>query len=142
MKILLVDNDQRFLSTTKKLFAKQSHYVLTVSRGSEVLEKLRVQNIHVVILDVEMPGMDGIEILKEIKKHFPMVQVIMLTRYGTVNSAADSLKFGAIDYLIKPLDAEELFKITAEAFDKRQRLEQKIHTKQIDVLKHQFGCSD
>ena len=142
MKILLVDDDKRFLSSTKKLFAKKGHYVLTASRVPVALEKLSVQNIHVVILDVKMPGVSGIEVLKKIKKHCPLVQVIMLTGHGTVDSAVDSLKIGATNYLIKPIDIEELLQKTEEAFEKRQRLEQKIRKTQIKVLEHKFKGID
>ena len=142
MKILLVDDDERFLSTTKKLFATKGHDVLTASKLPEALDKLGIQNIHGVILDVKMPGVSGIEFLKKIKKHFPLVQVIMLTGHGTVDSVADSLKFGATNYLIKPLDIEELLQKTEEAFEKRQRLEKRIRKTQIEVLEHQFKGID
>ena len=99
MKILLVDDDQNFLSIAKKRLAKRGHTVQTASNGTEVFEKLQAQNIHVVVLDVKMPGMSGIEILKEIKKNFPLVQVIMLTGVPTVGCAADCLKIGALKLL-------------------------------------------
>ena len=122
----------------KRLFAKKGHSVLTASRVSKAFEKLEAQNIHVVVLDVKMPGVNGVEVLKKIKKRFPLAQVIMLTGHGEVDTAADSLKFGAINYLIKPIDIEELLQKTEEAFEKRQRLEKKIRKTQIKVLEHQF----
>jgi len=84
----------------------------------------------VVVLDVKMPEMDGIETLKEIKKKFPMVEVIMLTGHATVESAIDGLKSGAGDYLMKPIDIEDLTSKIEEAFAKRQRLEEKIRLAQ------------
>ncbi|MBW2010158.1 MAG: response regulator [Deltaproteobacteria bacterium] len=130
MKMMLVDDEERYLSTTKKLLAKKGFDVLTAPSGADALDKLWKNNIHVVILDVKMPGMDGMETLKEIKKQFPLVEVIMLTGHATVESAVDGLKSGATDYLMKPADIDELIGKAEEAFAKRQRLEEKIRMAQ------------
>jgi len=126
MKIMLVDDEERFLITTKKLIEKKGYDVLTASSGAEALEKLRLHNIHVVILDVKMPGMDGAATLRHIKSDFPLVEVIMLTGHATVESAVDGLKSGATDYLMKPTDVGELLEKAEDAFEKRQKLEEKI----------------
>lgn len=130
MKMMLVDDEERFLSTTQKLLSKKGYDVLTASSGVEALEKLRLHNIHVVILDVKMPGMDGMETLKVIKKTFPLVEVIMLTGHATVESAVDGLKSGATDYLMKPTDVKDLILKAEAAFEKRQVLEEKIRVAQ------------
>ena len=128
--MMLVDDEERFLSTTQKLLSKKGYDVLTASSGAEALEKLRLHNIHVVILDVKMPGMDGMETLKVIKKTFPLVEVIMLTGHATVESAVDGLKSGATDYLMKPTDVKDLIRKAETAFEKRQVLEEKIRVAQ------------
>ena len=130
MKMMLVDDEERFLSTTKKLISRKGYEIVTASSGAEALEELGSSNIHVVVLDVKMPGMDGMETLKAIKKKYPLVEVIMLTGHGTVESAVDGLKSGATDYLMKPTDVNELIKKAEEAFEKRQRLEEKIRMAQ------------
>lgn len=130
MKIMLVDDELRFLTTTQKLLSKKGIDALTASSGTEAIEKLKTQIIHVVILDVKMPGMDGIATLKEIKREFPLVEVIMLTGHATVESAVDGLKSGATDYLMKPADIEDLIRKAEEAFNKRQILEEKIRMAQ------------
>jgi DNA-binding NtrC family response regulator len=130
MKIMLVDDEERFLTTTQKLLTKKGVDVVTAASGTEALEVLKGRHIHVVILDVKMPGMDGNETLKQIKTHFPLVEVIMLTGHATVESAIDGLKSGATDYLMKPTDINELIKKATEAFEKRQRLEEKIRLAQ------------
>jgi DNA-binding NtrC family response regulator len=130
MKMMLVDDEERFLSTTQKLLAKKGYDVVTASSGAEALEKLRLHNIHVVVLDVKMPGMDGIETLKAIKKTFPLVEVIMLTGHATVESAVEGLKSGATDYLMKPTDVKDLIQKAEDAFGKRQVLEEKIRVAQ------------
>jgi len=130
MKILLVDDEERFLATTQKLLAKKGINVVTAAGGAEALDLLKHKNIHVVILDVKMPGMDGNETLREIKARFPLVEVIMLTGHATVESAIDGLKSGATDYLMKPIGIDELIQKAAEAFEKRQHLEEKIRLAQ------------
>ena len=130
MKMMLVDDEERFLSTTKKLLVRKGYDVLTASSGAEALEKLGSHTLHIVILDVKMPGMDGMETLRAIKRRFPLVEVIMLTGHGTVESAVDGLKSGATDYLMKPMDVNDLIQKAEEAFEKRQRLDQKIRMAQ------------
>ncbi|MDH3356248.1 MAG: response regulator [Desulfobacteraceae bacterium] len=134
MKMMLVDDEERFLSTTQKLLAKKGYDVVTASSGVEALEKIRIHNIHVVILDVKMPGMDGNATLKEIKRQFPLVEVIMLTGHATMESAIDGLKSGAMDYLMKPTDIDEIILKAEEAFGKRQGLEEKIRVARMRKL--------
>ena len=126
MKIMLVDDEERFLTTTGKLLSRKGYTAITAVSGEEALEKLLSNDVHVVILDVKMPGMDGIKTLKAIKKLFPLTEVIMLTGHGTVESAVEGLRSGATDYLTKPADIEELLQKAQEAFAKRERLEEKI----------------
>jgi len=130
MKMMLVDDETRFLSTTKKLLARKGYEVMTASSGQEALETLKARTVHVVVLDVKMPGMDGIETLKKMKALYPLVEVIMLTGHATVESAVDGLKAGATDYLMKPTDINDLIEKTLEAFEKRKRLEAKIRLAQ------------
>jgi len=125
-KILLVDDEERFLNTTQKVLHKKGYEVFTATSGAAALKVLGEKNVDVAILDVKMPGMDGIATLKEIKRYHPLVEVIMLTGHGTFESAVEGLKSGATDYLTKPSDIAELLDKVAEAFEKRQRLEEKI----------------
>ena len=134
MKMMLVDDEERFLSTMKKLLARKRIDVLTATSGPEALEILREHNVHVVILDVKMPGMDGIATLKQIKRQYPMVEVIMLTGHATAESAVEGLKSGAADYLMKPAHIDELIRKAQEAYEKRQRLEEKIRVLQMRTL--------
>ena len=130
MKIMLVDDEERFLSTTKKLLEKKGYSVFTATGGESALKELETHTIHVVVLDVKMPGMDGIETLREIKHRYPLVEVIMLTGHATVESAVDGLKTGAIDFLMKPIGVDELIEKASDAFEKRQRMEEKIRMAQ------------
>lgn len=124
--MMLVDDEERFLTTTKKLLERKKIDVLTASSGADALELLRTNRVHVVVLDVKMPKMDGVATLREIKARFPMVEVIMLTGHATVESAIEGLKSGAVDYLMKPADMEEIVKKAEDAFHRRVDIEEKI----------------
>jgi DNA-binding NtrC family response regulator len=126
MRIMLVDDEERFLQTTQKMIVKKGYDAITATSGEECLKKLEEELVHVVILDVKMPGMDGVETLKHIKRRFPMVEVIMLTGHATAESAVEGLKLGATDYLTKPANMEDLISKAEEAFNKRIVLEEKI----------------
>jgi len=130
MKLLLVDDEERYLKTTKRLMEKKGYSVAVAKSGQEALELLQKRLIHVVILDVKMPGMDGNETLKAIKRLYPLVEVVMLTGHATVDSAIDGLKSGATDYLMKPADIDDIIEKAEEAYEKRRRLEEKIRTAQ------------
>jgi DNA-binding NtrC family response regulator len=120
--IMLVDDEERFLATTAKLLVRKGFDVVTATSGAEALQELAQLLIHVVVLDVRMPGMDGITVLKEIKKRFSQVEVILLTGHATVESAVEGLSAGASDYLMKPCNLDDLTSKVNEAFAKRQCL--------------------
>jgi DNA-binding NtrC family response regulator len=126
MRIMLVDDEEGFLFTTKKLLERKGIQVITASSGQEALEKLVGESVHVVILDVKMPGMDGVAVLKAIKSGYPLVQVVMLTGHGTVESALEGLRSGATDYLMKPIDIDELIAKADEAFVRWRIMGEKI----------------
>jgi DNA-binding NtrC family response regulator len=134
MRIMLVDDEERFVATTQKLLARKGIDVITATSGSEALEKLATANVHVVIMDVKMPGMDGLATLKAIKNQYPSIEVIMLTGHATVESAVDGLGAGAADYLMKPADIDELIAKAEEAYAKRKVLEEKIRVAQARVV--------
>jgi len=123
MRILLVDDEERFLSTTQKLLTRRGIETLTAVSGMEALEKLSKHDIHVVVLDVKMPVMDGVATLKEIKRRFPRVEVIMLTGHATVDAAVDGVKLGAMDFLMKPADIEELSRKVKVAFERHRKFQ-------------------
>jgi len=134
MKMMLVDDEERFLSTTRKLLEKKDYDVLTATSGADALELLRTNRVHVVILDVKMPGMDGVATLREIKRRFPMIEVIMLTGHATVDSAVEGMKSGAVDYLMKPADLEEIVAKATDAFQRRADIEDRIRVARMRNL--------
>ena len=126
-KVMLVDDEEPFVETLAKRLTKRELNVLTAFSGPEALEKLEQDSrVDVVILDVKMPGMDGIEALKQIKAKYPLLEVIMLTGHATVESAIEGMKLGALDYLMKPCDMEILMNKVREAASKKRKHEEKI----------------
>lgn len=130
MKLLLVDDEPRYLETTQKLIERKGIETWTAQCGEDALKLLDTRTIHVVILDVKMPGMDGNETLKAIKASHPLTEVIMLTGHATVDSAIDGLKSGAWDYLMKPADIALIMEKAEQAFEHRLRQEEKIRAAQ------------
>lgn len=133
--VMLVDDEAPFVETMTKRLKKRDLDVIAAFSGREALEILnKNQNIDIVILDVKMPGMDGIETLKEIRARFPLVEVIMLTAHATVESAIEGMKLGAFDYLMKPCDMGQLMGKVNDAVRKKRGHEEKIreaHVKEI-----------
>lgn len=125
--VLLVDDEVPFVETMTKRLAKRDLQVVSAFSGKEALEKLKeISDIEVVILDVKMPEMDGIETLREIKRNFPLTEVIMLTGHATVETGIEGLKLGAFDYLMKPCDIENLLAKVKESAAKKRGHEEKI----------------
>ena len=125
--ILLVDDEKSFVETMAKRLAKRDLNVAKAFSGEEALEYIHVHPaIEVVILDVKMPGMNGREVLKEIKSHYPLIEVIMLTGHSTVFSGIEGMKLGAFDYLTKPCDIDHLILKVDEAANKKRRHDEKI----------------
>jgi len=125
--ILLVDDEVAFVDAMTRRLTKRNAKVSQAYDGRQALEQLKNNaEIEVVILDVKMPGKDGIEVLQEIKQRYPLVEVIMLTGHATVESAIDGMKRGAHDYLMKPCDMEVLMAKVGTAAAKKRQHEEKI----------------
>lgn len=125
--VLLVDDEVPFVETLTKRLTKRDLSVSSAFSGNGALEVLaQGRDVDVVILDVKMPGMDGIETLREIKKTYPLVEVIMLTGHASVESAVEGLRLGAFDYLMKPADIDELLYKVQDAHKAKSIQQQKI----------------
>jgi DNA-binding NtrC family response regulator len=125
--VLLVDDEVEFVETFSERLVLRNLEISKAFSGEEALQVLdENKNIEVVILDVKMPGMDGIETLGEIKKKFPLLEVIMLSGHADVESAIDGMKQGAFDYLMKPVDMEQIITKVTEAAIKKRQHEEKI----------------
>jgi DNA-binding NtrC family response regulator len=124
--VLLVDDETEFLETLVKRLRKRKLNATGVTSGEQALEVLSTTPVDVVVLDVKMPGMDGIETLREIKKLSPLVEVIMLTGHANMEVAIVGMESGAFDYLMKPMDIDELLYKLQDAYKKKALQDHKI----------------
>lgn len=108
IRILLVDDEKRFLVSASKVFRHKGIETFTADSGMTALKMLHSDPIDVVVLDVKMPGLSGLETLKKIKQKYPDIQVILLTGHATTESAEEGMRYGACGYLVKPVDLDEL----------------------------------
>lgn len=116
IKVLFVDDEIAFVDVIAKRMSKRNMDVTRTYSGTEALQALRKEDFDIAILDLKMEDMDGIEVLKIFKKMDPKLDVIMLTGHGSEQAARDGIKFGAIDYLTKPCDLEELIRKINEVY--------------------------
>lgn len=121
LRVLLVDDEQGFVAPLAKRLARRGFDTALASSGSEALELLSPETFDVVLLDIMMPGIDGIKTLGEIKRLHPYVEVVMLTAHADSDIVISSLAMGAFDYLLKPVDVTELVRKIEAAAKRRQK---------------------
>jgi DNA-binding NtrC family response regulator len=127
-RVLLVDDEVQFVQTLTKRLERNKLSVQAVHSGGDALRHLADNPTDVVVLDMKMPGMDGIATLREIKARQPLVEVIMLTGHASVEAAIDGMELGAFDYLMKPVEFEELLYKIQDAHRKKSLQEAKIRS--------------
>ncbi|MCK5163812.1 MAG: response regulator [Desulfobacula sp.] len=138
-KVLIVDDEKDFVEMFSLRLTEQGEKVSTAHSGKEALKVLETVAIDVVILDIRMPGMDGIDTLKQIKALHPVVEVILLTGHGSTETAVEGMKLGAFDYLMKPADFEDI-KIKLENARKRKdEQEERIRKAELRLLLRSSG---
>lgn len=133
-RVLLVDDEEEFVDALAERLSIRDYDVTTSLNGEDAIEKLRHYNFDVVILDVRMPGMDGTEVLHEMKRIKPLTEVIMLTGHATVESAIEGMKQGAYDYLIKPCETEDLVTKINKAYEKKVEHEERIRDAKVKEI--------
>jgi len=121
-KILVIDDEQNIRKMLTRVLSPEGFIVKEANNGLEALKRLQEENYSLVLLDLKMPGLNGIETLKEIRENDLNLPVIMMSAYGSIPEAVEAMKLGALDYLIKPFDIEEL-KIIIKRAIKQYELE-------------------
>jgi DNA-binding NtrC family response regulator len=132
--VLVVDDEQEFRDLTVKRLEKRGLKVEGAESGRRALEILEHSRTDVVLLDVKMPGMDGIETLRQIRILRPLVEVVLLTGHASVDSGIEGMKLGAFDYLMKPIELEPLLEKLADAYERKRLHQEKIE--QAQMKKH------
>lgn len=139
IRILIVDDEADFVDVLALRLSDAGETVFKAFNGAQCLEMLAAHDTDVVVLDIKMPGMDGIETLREIKQRFPLVEVIMLTGHGTTETAVAGMKQGAFDYLLKPTDFKELVGKLTAARQRKDDHEERIRKAEVRLLLRKIG---
>jgi DNA-binding NtrC family response regulator len=130
INILIVDDEEQFLHSIKRRLEVREFNVVAVNRGEKALEEARKNPIDIALVDLKMPGIDGEETLKALKKEHKWMEVVILTGHGSIESAVECTKSGAYEYLQKPCKLDELLEALKNAYQKRI-----MNKRDIDAIK-------
>jgi DNA-binding NtrC family response regulator len=133
-RILIVDDEEEFVKALSERLTIRDYDVTTSLSGEDAVEKVKHYLFDVVILDVAMPGMSGIEALREIKKIRPLTEVIMLTGHATMETAIEGLKLGALDFLLKPCETDDLVVKIDKAYEKKAKHDERIRAAKVSEI--------
>ncbi len=125
-RVLIIDDEPDFLETLVKRLIRRKIDAVGVGSGEAALRLIEEQSFDVAILDMRMPGMDGIDTLKELKKRAPLMEVIMLTGHASVESGMQGMQIGAFDYVIKPAEFDDLVDKVNQAHQRKMLHEEKV----------------
>jgi len=143
MKILVIDDERSIRNTLKEILEYENYKVDTVESGKQALELIDKNDFDLVFCDIKMPEMDGIEVLKEIEKLKPEIPVIMISGHGNIETAVESIKFGAYDFIQKPLDLNRILVTIKNATDKTALVaETKVLKKKVSKKYEMIGESE
>ena len=137
IKILIIDDEEEFLKSISERFAIRDFDVTTASEGKQAIKAAKKGKYDVALLDLKMPGMDGMEVLQSLKKKHKFLQVIILTGHGSIDSAVECTKLGAYNFLEKPFDFDKLLEVIGDAY--KERLKNKFEhdeqrRKEVEIL--------
>jgi DNA-binding response OmpR family regulator len=139
--ILIVDDEKNIRLTLSQALETLGAEIDTAANGEEALAKLKGREFGLILLDIRMPGMDGMEVLRRVREIRPDIRIIMITAYGTIESAVEALKLGAVDFLQKPFDPEEIRELVSRVMDRDRLDEHKLvdYTSHIELAKKCIG---
>lgn len=138
IRVLLIDDEIEFLDSMKKVFQRRHLEVVTAESGGEALELLKENLVDVAVVDVKMPGMDGLEVLRRIKKDFPSVEVILLSGHPSIEAAIEGIKLGANEYIKKPPEVDELMAVIRKLYQNKQENIIEQRRKLIDEIHRRY----
>lgn len=136
--ILIIDDEKSLVDLLTVVFKKEGYRVKTSLSVTGALDLLEKEAFDLIITDIKMPQRSGMDILKAVKERSPEVPVIMITAYGSIQQAVEALKAGALDYVVKPFDVEELKIIAARGLEKSRLKEENILLKRDLRDKYSF----
>lgn len=138
IRIMLIDDEYEFLESLKKVLQRRKMDVITMDSGEKALMYLKNKLVDVVVLDVKIPGMNGLEILQRIKQDFPSIEVILLTGHPSISNAIDGIRLGACEYLQKPYKATSLATTIRKLYTIRKQFILEQQQKLIEEIQHRF----
>ena len=134
ISLLIVDDEEDFLRAISRSLAIRDFHVVTANRGEKALEVAKSYPVDIAIVDLKMPGMNGLETLEALKKVHPWMEIIILTGHGTIDSAVEATRSGAYSYMQKPCELDTLMQMLIEAYKKRVMNKQQLAEKRVDEL--------
>ena len=139
-RLLVVDDEHGILVALKGLFGKEGYEVETAESGEEALAKVKAGLFHVIITDLSMQGMSGLDLLGKTREYFPSVTVVIMTAFGTIDTAVAAIRNGAYDYLVKPFTPEQLDHLVVRVEEFRRLREENTKLRdQVDALSEPSG---
>jgi DNA-binding NtrC family response regulator len=138
-KVLLVDDEEDFLSTLSERLEIRGLKVSTVTKGEDAVAKIEAEAFDLIVLDLSMPGIDGLETLKRIKSKQPEAEIIILSGKGSIRTSIEAMKLGAEDFLQKPVDMTELLQKISDAKEKRITIMQAKSAEEIEKILRSKG---
>jgi DNA-binding NtrC family response regulator len=134
IKLLIVDDEERFLQTLSKRLGMRDFDVTPVTRGEQAVQAAREQEFDLALVDLKMPGMDGDEVLRILKQEHPLMEVIILTGHGSIESAVEATQAGSFRYLQKPAETDELHRVLKEAYQQRVQRKHELSDERLGEL--------
>ena len=139
--VLIVDDEKNIRLTLSQTLEGRGVETETAANGEEALAKLKEREFSLILLDLKMPGIDGMEVLRQISKIRPDIRIIIITAYGTIESAVEAMKLGAADFIQKPFSPDEIRELVSRVMDREKLDEQKIvdYASSIELAKRSIG---
>jgi CheY-like chemotaxis protein len=119
-RVLLVDDERNIRLTLSRSLEALGVQIETAVNGEEALQKLQEDEFALLLLDLKMPGMDGMDVLHQVQERWPKTRVIVITAHGTINSAVEAMKLGAVDFIQKPFSPAEIRELVTKVLNRRQ----------------------
>jgi len=142
MQTLLIVDDDKSIRYSLKRMLEGSYAILTAQNGEEALQRVKENVPDLIIMDIKMPGRSGIEVLREIKEIDPKSLVILMTAYGTTDTAIEAMKYGAFDYIIKPFPIPQMKELVEKAISLRKLMKQEVTYAQMEYAKEEGAAED